>query len=184
MCTHTPRGGWRPGYNSVVLAFPAFMWVPVIKLRWPGSCGKCFYLLSCSVHAALLFIAISPGFVFASLNKNYSSQSVLVSLCCEARGQELRSNWVSSLLILEIIDDLANLVENTDEKLRTEARRVTLVDRKSASCGKRWQAFQLPAAVLPVLHVPTDSARRRLAFQCSRPNWWSIKIAKRCLSLI
>nr|1GL2_D Chain D, SYNTAXIN 8 [Rattus norvegicus] len=29
----------------------------------------------------------------------------------------------------EIIDDLANLVENTDEKLRTEARRVTLVDR-------------------------------------------------------
>ncbi|XP_021081431.2 syntaxin-8 isoform X2 [Mesocricetus auratus] len=35
----------------------------------------------------------------------------------------------------EIIDDLANLVENTDEKLRTEARRVTLVDRKSTSCG-------------------------------------------------
>ncbi|GAB1296259.1 Syntaxin-8 [Apodemus speciosus] len=34
----------------------------------------------------------------------------------------------------EIIDDLANLVENTDEKLRTEARRVTLVDRKSTSC--------------------------------------------------
>ncbi|XP_014301907.1 syntaxin-8 isoform X1 [Myotis lucifugus] len=34
----------------------------------------------------------------------------------------------------EIIDDLANLVENTDERLRTETRRVTLVDRKSASC--------------------------------------------------
>lgn len=46
----------------------------------------------------------------------------------------------------EIIDDLANLVENTDEKLRTEARRVTLVDRKSTSCGKRWQSLQLPVA--------------------------------------
>lgn len=34
----------------------------------------------------------------------------------------------------EIIDDLANLVENTDGKLRTETRRVTMVDRKSASC--------------------------------------------------
>ncbi|XP_054945686.1 syntaxin-8 isoform X2 [Physeter macrocephalus] len=34
----------------------------------------------------------------------------------------------------EIIDDLANLVENTDEKLRTETRRVNLVDRKSTSC--------------------------------------------------
>lgn len=37
----------------------------------------------------------------------------------------------------KIIDDLANLVENTDEKLRTETRRVNLVDRKSTSCGKR-----------------------------------------------
>uniref|UniRef100_A0A8C8ZSR7 Syntaxin-8 n=1 Tax=Prolemur simus TaxID=1328070 RepID=A0A8C8ZSR7_PROSS len=37
----------------------------------------------------------------------------------------------------EIIDDLANLVENTDEKLRTETRRVNMVDRKSTSCGKR-----------------------------------------------
>nr|XP_020760204.1 syntaxin-8 isoform X4 [Odocoileus virginianus texanus] len=35
----------------------------------------------------------------------------------------------------EIIDDLANLVENTDEKLRTETRRVNLVDRKSTSCA-------------------------------------------------
>ncbi|XP_046532034.1 syntaxin-8 isoform X1 [Equus quagga] len=35
----------------------------------------------------------------------------------------------------EIIDDLANLVENTDEKLRTETRRVNMVDRKSTSCG-------------------------------------------------
>ncbi|XP_040485958.1 syntaxin-8 isoform X2 [Ursus maritimus] len=35
----------------------------------------------------------------------------------------------------EIIDDLANLVENTDGKLRTETRRVNMVDRKSTSCG-------------------------------------------------
>uniref|UniRef100_A0A8D2BER0 Syntaxin 8 n=1 Tax=Sciurus vulgaris TaxID=55149 RepID=A0A8D2BER0_SCIVU len=41
----------------------------------------------------------------------------------------------------EIIDDLANLVENTDEKLRTETRRVNLVDRKSTSCGKKWSSY-------------------------------------------
>ncbi|XP_037663851.1 syntaxin-8 isoform X3 [Choloepus didactylus] len=43
----------------------------------------------------------------------------------------------------EIIDDLANLVENTDEKLRTETRRVNVVDRKSTSCvrpQKSWTA--------------------------------------------
>lgn len=55
-----------------------------------------------------------------------------------------RFNQAPLFSILEIIDDLANLVENTDEKLRTEARRVTLVDRKSTSCGKRWQLPQLP----------------------------------------
>ncbi|KFO18878.1 Syntaxin-8 [Fukomys damarensis] len=38
------------------------------------------------------------------------------------------------LTLGKIIDDLANLVENTDEKLHTETRRVNLVDRKSASC--------------------------------------------------
>lgn len=45
---------------------------------------------------------------------------------------------------LEIIDDLANLVENTDEKLRTETRRVNMVDRKSTSCGERAVAVVLP----------------------------------------
>lgn len=46
-------------------------------------------------------------------------------------------NHASLFSFLEIIDDLANLVENTDEKLRTETRRVNMVDRKSTSCGKR-----------------------------------------------
>ena len=46
-------------------------------------------------------------------------------------------NHASLFSFIEIIDDLANLVENTDEKLRTETRRVNLVDRKSTSCGKR-----------------------------------------------
>ncbi|XP_054391406.1 syntaxin-8 isoform X1 [Pongo abelii] len=41
----------------------------------------------------------------------------------------------------EIIDDLANLVENTDEKLRTETRRVNMVDRKSASCDMESKIF-------------------------------------------
>ncbi|XP_050175521.1 syntaxin-8 [Myiozetetes cayanensis] len=35
----------------------------------------------------------------------------------------------------EIIDDLTNLVENTDDRLRTQTRHVKMVDRKSTSCG-------------------------------------------------
>lgn len=65
-----------------------------------------------------------------------------------------RFNQAPLFSILEIIDDLANLVENTDEKLRTEARRVTLVDRKSTSCGKRWQLPHYLAGVCSSLHVP------------------------------
>lgn len=38
----------------------------------------------------------------------------------------------------EIIDDLTNLVENTDDKLRTQTRHVKMVDKKSTSCGKKW----------------------------------------------
>ncbi|KFQ91049.1 Syntaxin-8, partial [Nipponia nippon] len=35
----------------------------------------------------------------------------------------------------EIIDDLTNLVENTDDKLRNQTRHVKMVDKKSTSCG-------------------------------------------------
>jgi hypothetical protein len=52
---------------------------------------------------------------------------------------------------LEIIDDLANLVENTDEKLRNETRRVKLVDRKSTSCGKRSSSASLIACEFTLL---------------------------------
>lgn len=65
-----------------------------------------------------------------------------------------RFNQVPLFSILEIIDDLANLVENTDEKLRTEARRVTLVDRKSTSCGKSWQLPHYLAGACSSLCVP------------------------------
>ncbi|XP_010156151.1 PREDICTED: syntaxin-8-like, partial [Eurypyga helias] len=34
----------------------------------------------------------------------------------------------------EIIDDLTNLVENTDDKLRNQTRHVKMVDKKSTSC--------------------------------------------------
>ncbi|XP_053939539.1 syntaxin-8 isoform X1 [Cuculus canorus] len=36
----------------------------------------------------------------------------------------------------EIIDDLTNLVENTDDKLRNQTRHVKMVDKKSTSCGR------------------------------------------------
>lgn len=35
----------------------------------------------------------------------------------------------------EIIDDLAHLVDKTDDRIRNETRRVKLVETKSASCG-------------------------------------------------
>uniref|UniRef100_A0A8D2IVI9 Syntaxin-8 n=1 Tax=Varanus komodoensis TaxID=61221 RepID=A0A8D2IVI9_VARKO len=37
----------------------------------------------------------------------------------------------------EIIDDLANLVENTDNKVRSQTRHVMTVEKKSTSCGKQ-----------------------------------------------
>ncbi|KAI4585115.1 hypothetical protein MJG53_006649 [Ovis ammon polii x Ovis aries] len=56
----------------------------------------------------------------------------------------------------EIIDDLANLVENTDEKLRTETRRVNLVDRKSTSCGMIMVILLLLVAIVVVAVWPTN----------------------------
>lgn len=38
----------------------------------------------------------------------------------------------------EIIDDLTNLVENTDDRLRNQTRHVKMVDKKSTSCGRKW----------------------------------------------
>lgn len=62
------------------------------------------------------------------------------------------TNQTPLLLFPEIIDDLTNLVENTDEKLRTETRRVGLVEKKSASCGKSQPAnTALPVSSLAPL---------------------------------
>ena len=41
-------------------------------------------------------------------------------------------------------------MDKTDEKLRTETRRVNLVDRKSASCGKRERELGSALASLAV----------------------------------
>ncbi|XP_040856334.1 syntaxin-8 [Ochotona curzoniae] len=56
----------------------------------------------------------------------------------------------------EIIDDLTNLVENTDEKLRTETRRVGLVEKKSASCGMILVILLLFVAIVVVAVWPTN----------------------------
>ncbi|XP_017587084.1 PREDICTED: syntaxin-8 isoform X1 [Corvus brachyrhynchos] len=42
----------------------------------------------------------------------------------------------------EIIDDLTNLVENTDDRLRTQTRHVKMVDKKSTSCGRSRSQFR------------------------------------------
>ncbi|XP_049494064.1 syntaxin-8 [Panthera uncia] len=56
----------------------------------------------------------------------------------------------------EIIDDLANLVENTDGKLRTETRRMNIVDRKSTSCGMVMVILLLLVAIVVVAVWPTN----------------------------
>ncbi|XP_029456187.1 syntaxin-8 isoform X4 [Rhinatrema bivittatum] len=55
----------------------------------------------------------------------------------------------------EIIDDLTNLVENTDDKIRTQTRRVKLVDKKSTSCGMLVVIVLLLIAIVVVAVWPT-----------------------------
>ncbi|XP_060111309.1 syntaxin-8 [Heteronotia binoei] len=54
----------------------------------------------------------------------------------------------------EIIDDLASLVENTDDKLRSQTRRVTMVDKKSTSCGMMVVIVLLLIAIVVVAVWP------------------------------
>ncbi|XP_078242038.1 syntaxin-8 isoform X9 [Pogona vitticeps] len=55
----------------------------------------------------------------------------------------------------EIIDDLANLVENTDDKLRNQTRRVMMVEKKSTSCGMIVVIVLLLIAIVVVAVWPT-----------------------------
>ncbi|XP_042638395.1 LOW QUALITY PROTEIN: syntaxin-8 [Orycteropus afer afer] len=74
----------------------------------------------------------------------------------------------------EIIDDLANLVENTDEKLRTETRRVNMVDRKSMSCVQ----LSLEAPLKPVQHqssTNTQPSTDRRAVAVLEVHWPEMK---------
>lgn len=55
----------------------------------------------------------------------------------------------------EIIDDLANLVENTDSKVRNQTRHVKLVDKKSGSCAMMVVIVLLLIAIVVVAVWPT-----------------------------
>lgn len=54
----------------------------------------------------------------------------------------------------EIIDDLAHLVDNTDDRIRNETRRVKLVETKSASCGMLVVIVLLLIAIIVVAVWP------------------------------
>ncbi|XP_075626529.1 syntaxin-8 isoform X1 [Balearica regulorum gibbericeps] len=56
----------------------------------------------------------------------------------------------------EIIDDLTNLVENTDDKLRNQTRHVKMVDKKSTSCGMLVVIVLLLIAIAVVAVWPTQ----------------------------
>uniref|UniRef100_A0A2D4G6B9 Syntaxin-8 n=1 Tax=Micrurus corallinus TaxID=54390 RepID=A0A2D4G6B9_MICCO len=55
----------------------------------------------------------------------------------------------------EIIDDLANLVENTDDKLRKQTKNVLRVEKKSTSCGMMVVIVLLLIAIVVVAVWPT-----------------------------
>ncbi|XP_056405519.1 syntaxin-8 isoform X2 [Hyla sarda] len=55
----------------------------------------------------------------------------------------------------EIIDDLANLVENTDARVRNQTRHVKLVDRKSGSCAMMVVIVLLLIAIVVVAVWPS-----------------------------
>nr|XP_021394752.1 syntaxin-8 [Lonchura striata domestica] len=55
----------------------------------------------------------------------------------------------------EIIDDLTSLVENTDERLRSQTRHVRTVEKKSASCGMLVVIVLLLIAIAVVALWPT-----------------------------
>ncbi|XP_071969827.1 syntaxin-8 isoform X1 [Engystomops pustulosus] len=55
----------------------------------------------------------------------------------------------------EIIDDLTNLVENTDSKVRNQTRHVKLVDKKSGSCAMMVVIVLLLIAIVVVAVWPS-----------------------------
>ncbi|KAG5278995.1 hypothetical protein AALO_G00104980 [Alosa alosa] len=56
----------------------------------------------------------------------------------------------------EIIDDITNLVDKTDGRIRSETRRVKLVETKSASCGMMVVIVLLLIAIIMVAVWPTS----------------------------
>lgn len=56
----------------------------------------------------------------------------------------------------EIIDDITNLVDKTDSRIRNETRRVKLVETKSASCGMMVVIVLLLIAIIMVAVWPTS----------------------------
>lgn len=54
----------------------------------------------------------------------------------------------------EIIDDLAHLVDKTDDRIRNETRRVKLVETKSASCGMMVVIVLLLVAIIVIAVWP------------------------------
>lgn len=57
---------------------------------------------------------------------------------------------------MDIADDLANLVDNTDEKLHPESRSVNMLDSNSTSCGMIMVILMLlVATVVIAVWLPT-----------------------------
>ncbi|EHB02753.1 Syntaxin-8 [Heterocephalus glaber] len=68
-------------------------------------------------------------------------------------GQEIRNELDEQN---EIVDDLANLIENTNEKLHTKTRHVNLINRKSASCRMIMVILLLLLAVVVIAYLSTN----------------------------
>ncbi|KAK3575669.1 hypothetical protein QTP86_031629 [Hemibagrus guttatus] len=80
----------------------------------------------------------------------------LVNESEETRGLTFREiKEQQQHIIEEIIDDITQLVDTTDSRIRNETRRVQLVETKSASCGMLVVIVLLLIAIVVVAAWPT-----------------------------
>lgn len=92
------------------------------------------------------------------------------SNCSRNRQQECQKQTVGmsdsrnvhdSRNVMDITDELANLVNNTDEKLHPESKSVNMVDSNSTSCGMRMVILMLlVATVVIAVWLPTGGGQR------------------------
>lgn len=129
MCLRPIMQGMCSTYGLVLLV--ASKWQSYYVAVYPSLSTWISQSIHMTVYPCLLGKVSSKCWAFGELKKCHKIISI---------WKRLREDWIlisNHVFSLEIIDDVTNLLENTDDKLRNQTRRVKMVDKKSTSCGKR-----------------------------------------------